>query len=262
MASAAGHHEDRAHHKHCASRSAVARHDRILNAGSAGGRRESDQCRLAQTALNEPAAARSRHNCQMRRMEVPDTWHSGGFTVTPERRRPMQPVSPLLSRSYRHPFHPALVTVPIGAWVASLIFDIASHLVSTPAFLTAGSKWLMAIGIAGAVAASVAGFVDFASIPEGTRVYRTAYAHMIINMVLIVTYAANLIWRAHAPARASAVGAGMLALSAACVALLTVSGFLGGRLTYRFGVHVADDITTDVRYRGDPRYAEPESDYR
>jgi uncharacterized membrane protein len=60
------------------------------------------------------------------------------------------------------------VTVPIGPWVASLIFDIASHLVSTPAFLTEGSTWLIAIGIAGAVAASVAGFVDFASIPAGT----------------------------------------------------------------------------------------------
>jgi uncharacterized membrane protein len=174
----------------------------------------------------------------------------------------MQPASPPVSRPYRHPLHPALVTVPIGAWVASLIFDIASHLVSTPAFLTEASKWLIAIGIAGAVAASFAGFADIALIDEGTRAYRTAYTHMFINMVLIVAYAANLIWRAHTPARVAAVGPWMLALSATCVALLTVSGFLGGRLTYRFGVHVADDVARTAGHRGDPRYARPESDYR
>jgi uncharacterized membrane protein len=86
---------------------------------------------------------------------------------------------------------------------------------------------------------------------------------VIINMLLIVTYAANLIWRAHTPARASAVGPGMLALSAACIALLTLSGFLGGRLTYRFSVHVADDVARAARERGDHRFAQQsESDYR
>jgi uncharacterized membrane protein len=54
----------------------------------------------------------------------------------------------------------------------------------------------------------------------------------------------------------------MLALSAVCIAVLTVSGFLGGRLTYRFGVHVADHVTRAARYRGDPHYAQPESDYQ
>ena len=28
---------------------------------------------------------------------------------------------------YGHPFHPILVTVPIGAWVCSLVFDVASR---------------------------------------------------------------------------------------------------------------------------------------
>ncbi|MGW0424100.1 hypothetical protein [Streptomyces sp. NPDC003015] len=37
-----------------------------------------------------------------------------------------RPVSAALAGPYGHPFHPILVTVPIGAWVASLVFDIAS----------------------------------------------------------------------------------------------------------------------------------------
>ena len=28
---------------------------------------------------------------------------------------------------YGHPIHPLLVTVPIGTWVSSFIFDIVSH---------------------------------------------------------------------------------------------------------------------------------------
>lgn len=43
-----------------------------------------------------------------------------------------RPVS-MLAGPYGHPIHPILVTVPIGAWVAALVFDIASHIVDRPA---------------------------------------------------------------------------------------------------------------------------------
>ena len=42
-----------------------------------------------------------------------------------------QPVS-RLAGPYGHPFHPILVTVPIGAWVASFVFDLASRLSEEP----------------------------------------------------------------------------------------------------------------------------------
>jgi hypothetical protein len=58
------------------------------------------------------------------------------------------------------------------------------------------------------------------------------------------------------------VGPGMLALSAACVALLTVSGLLGGRLTHRFGVSVADDVTQAPSHRAARRNTPPDSGYR
>ena len=44
------------------------------------------------------------------------------------------PVS-LMAGPYGHPFHPILVTIPIGAWTASLVFDIASHVTTGPGFL-------------------------------------------------------------------------------------------------------------------------------
>jgi uncharacterized membrane protein len=176
--------------------------------------------------------------------------------------RAKQPASSPLSGPYGRPYHPALVTVPIGAWTASLIFDIASRLVSKPAFLTAGSRWLIGIGIAGAIAASLAGFLDIASITEGTKAYRTACTHMLINILLICAYAANLVWRERTPARVAFVGTGMLALSAACFALLAVSGLLGGKLTHRYGVRVAGDVTKEPGHRAGRHDTQPESGYR
>ena len=65
-----------------------------------------------------------------------------------------QPVSRVLAGPYGHPFHPILVTVPIGAWLCSLVFDIASQMVDEPAFLTQASEWLIGIGVLGAAAAA------------------------------------------------------------------------------------------------------------
>jgi len=158
-------------------------------------------------------------------------------------RQAKQPVSALLAGPYGHPYHPMLVTVPIGAWVASLVFDIASRLVGKPDFLAQGSEWLIAIGLVGALAAGTAGFLDLAAIPEGTAAFRAGRAHMCINLALMFAYLVDFAWRYRTYARGEPVGAGMLALSAACVAALGISGYLGGKLTYRYGVRLAGELT-------------------
>ena len=54
--------------------------------------------------------------------------------MTSDLQQAKHPVSAVLAGPYGHPLHPILVTVPIGAWVASLVFDVASHLVADPGF--------------------------------------------------------------------------------------------------------------------------------
>ena len=44
------------------------------------------------------------------------------------------------------------------------------------------------------------------------------------------------------------VPAGLIALSAAALAVLAVSGWLGGKLAYRYGVRVADEATQAEAY--------------
>lgn len=156
-----------------------------------------------------------------------------------EAKRPMT----VLAGSYGHPLHPLLVTVPIGAWTASLVFDAASHVVRVPGFLAQGSEWLIAVGVAGAIAAAFTGLLDYYALPPGTRAYRAAVSHMMINLAVTVGYGAGFVWRYASYHRPGAVPAAQIALSAASLAMLAFSGYLGGKLAFRYGVRVADERT-------------------
>ena len=153
-----------------------------------------------------------------------------------------QPVSAMLAGPYGHPFHPILVTVPIGAWAAALVFDIASHIVDNPALLAEGSLWLIGLGVLGALAAALVGFLDLFAIPPGTKAFRTGLVHMALNLGITVAYALNFVWRSGG-GRNGPVPAGQLALSSVAFATLGFSGYLGGMLAFRYGVRVVEETT-------------------
>lgn len=164
--------------------------------------------------------------------------------------RPMEqakrPVTGLAGR-YGHPLHPALVAVPIGAWVGSFVFDLASQVVSEPAALATGSRWLIGIGVLGALAAASVGLLDLLAVPPGTRVFRTAIVHMSLMLTVVTTYVVGFVLRDPDPT--GPVPAGLLALSAAGLATLTAGAYLGGMLAYRYGVRVADETTQADGYQ-------------
>jgi len=163
--------------------------------------------------------------------------------ITEGHRQSKRPVSAVLAGPYGHPFHPIMVTVPIGAWVASFVFDLASHFVDDPAFLTQGSEWLIAIGVLAALAAALFGFLDLFAIPTGTPAHRTALLHMAINLLVTIAFALNFWWRHGGPDHGDPVATGQILLSAISLAGLALSGSLGGKLAYHYGVRVADEDT-------------------
>jgi uncharacterized membrane protein len=152
-----------------------------------------------------------------------------------------QPVSATLAGPYGHPFHPILVTIPIGAWMSSLVFDVGSRFAAHPGFLNQGSEWLIAIGVVGAAAAASVGLLDLLAIPTRTAAFRTGVTHMSLNLAITAAYVVNFLWRHETYQRPEAVGVGPLALAVASIAALGVSGYLGGKLAYRYGVRVADE---------------------
>ena len=156
--------------------------------------------------------------------------------------RPKHPVTKA-SGPYGHPIHPLLVTVPIGAWVASFVFDVASRAASgdDATALAHGAYWLIGIGVLGALVAAVFGVIDLLGIPRGTRAFITGLTHLVLNVTVVVLFAVSFLIRRADDSYDSPTSIGMIVLSAVALALLAVSGWLGGRLTYRFGVRVAEE---------------------
>lgn len=167
--------------------------------------------------------------------------------------RAKHPVS-ALAGPYGHPLHPILVTVPIGAWVASFAFDLGSRVAADPATFARGSYWLILLGLLGAAAAALIGFLDLFAIPVATKAFRTALAHMAVNLVVTAAYLANLLLRAGSSATAE-VAAPLIALSGVGLLLLAVGGWLGGKLAFRYGVRVADEATQREGFTGSPHPA-------
>ena len=161
-------------------------------------------------------------------------------------RRIKEPVTPLAG-PYGHPFHPIAVTLPIGAWTASLVFDIASRRSAEPRVFARGSAELVKTGLFGAASAALLGYLDYLTIPTKTATHATATAHLALNVTTMGLYALNLSARERRlhrdatrdePVAANEIGLSLLALS-----LLGASGYLGGMLAYHFGVRVADERT-------------------
>ncbi|MFE7845184.1 DUF2231 domain-containing protein [Microbacterium sp. NPDC057407] len=153
----------------------------------------------------------------------------------------------IVAGPYGHPFHPILVTIPIGTWVASLVFDIIGFIAEDPEPYVVAARVLILIGIIGAAVAAVVGFLDYRQLVKGTAAHRTATVHMALNLGVIAVFIVNLLVRWSAEDDEVSVFGFILSLLA--LAALGLSGWLGGKLSYHYGVRVADEQTQSEGFR-------------
>lgn len=153
----------------------------------------------------------------------------------------------IVAGPYGHPFHPILVTIPIGTWVASFVFDIIGLAAEDPTPYVVASNVLILIGLIGAVLAAIMGLLDLSLLARGTPARRTALIHMSLNLTVVVLFLISLLVRwGQGDDDVSVVG---FILSIVALALLGVSGWLGGKLAYHYGVRVADERTQAEGFR-------------
>jgi len=133
----------------------------------------------------------------------------------------------------RHPIHPMLVPIPIGLWIFSFVCDLFHAFGAGSDAWTTVAFYTMAGGIIGALLAALPGLIDLLSLPEGPR--STAIKHMALNLTIVVLYIINFVARWHAPQNPG----GLVWLSLVSLLLLVVSGWLGGKMVYEYGVAVA-----------------------
>jgi uncharacterized membrane protein len=138
-----------------------------------------------------------------------------------------------------HPIHPMLVPIAIGCFVFSFAADVAYLFTGAAAPWNVLAHYTMIGGIVGALAAAVPGLIDLLSLPAGP-IRKTALTHMSINLVVVAIYVVNAWLR-----RGGNADLGLpIFLSLVTIALLLVSGWLGGKMVYEAGVAVSDSRQT------------------
>ena len=128
-----------------------------------------------------------------------------------------------------HPLHPALTSVPLGAWTTALAMDAASN--GNPGMRRAAT-FAMGVGLVGAVGSAVTGLTDWSETGGSAR--RAGLVHGLLNVTATAMMATSFVLRKqgdHDEGRVCAWTGFAIALGAA---------YLGGELVYRQRVGVSD----------------------
>lgn len=131
----------------------------------------------------------------------------------------------LRGRWLGHPLHPALVTVPIGAWMAVPVMDLTGQRIA--------AQRLVGFGIAAAVPAVITGLAEYTTLDTAQR--RVGVVHMAANTVSLGCLARSW-WHRH---NGFALRGGGWSLAG--LAISGAAGALGGHLSYSQSAGVLRD---------------------
>jgi uncharacterized membrane protein len=134
-----------------------------------------------------------------------------------------------------HPIHPMLIPFPLALWSTSFVVDVLFYFLRHPTLLVI-SKFMLAAGCLGAIAAAIVGFIDWLAIENG-EAKRVANWHARLNVAALVVFAISLFLRMGS--YSGLVGRRLtipFLCSLAGVILIVISGWLGGELVFRYGM--------------------------
>lgn len=140
-----------------------------------------------------------------------------------------------------HPIHPMLIPFPLALWATSFAVDVLFYFLRHPTLLVI-AKFMIAAGCLGAIAAAIPGIIDWLAIKNG-EVKRVANWHARLNIAALVVFAISFFLRT--ASYSELVGRSLtipFLLSLVGVILISISGWLGGELVFRYGMgHTRND---------------------
>ena len=136
---------------------------------------------------------------------------------------------------FGHPLHPAIVHFPVALLLSASAADLAL-LAGLTSDIHIGSV-LLAGGLVIGLVALGAGLLDFTKLEAA--VVPHAVRHMTVMGIAWLGYAIALYLRRDALSGGVTIGSASIAISLASALLLSVGGWLGGRLVYTFGAGVS-----------------------
>ena len=148
-----------------------------------------------------------------------------------------------------HPVHPALVSLPIGAFFLLLVGDIA-HAHTDADFWYAFSFVCLGVGIVTALAAAVAGFIDYFGVRMSDGGFRIARIHMLLNLAGVVLYTVNWFLRRGNGALHTPRWDFVFGLEVVTFIALGLSGWLGGQITFEHKVGVVENADPEATELG------------
>jgi nitrite reductase/ring-hydroxylating ferredoxin subunit/uncharacterized membrane protein len=137
-----------------------------------------------------------------------------------------------------HPLHPAVVAVPLGAWVVGVIADYAALVDSS--IPTQIGDFALVIGLLGALVAAWSGLTDHHETVDMER--RVATLHGLLMTLAITVDLVSLLLRWFA---GSGLHGPAVALATAGLLVALVGGYLGGHLTFAYGTAVNRNAFTE-----------------
>ncbi|MDP9793360.1 putative membrane protein [Catenuloplanes nepalensis] len=145
-------------------------------------------------------------------------------------------------RALGHPVHQMVIVFPLGLLVTGTIFDLVRLITGNEIFGQVGF-WNITAGVIGAIVAATTGWLDWTSIPAGTRAKRIGLLHGTLNGLVLVLFAISWLLRldgTHQP--------GALPFTLELLALVagSIAAWFGGELVDRLGIGVHEGAHPDA----------------
>ncbi|HUF29729.1 MAG TPA: DUF2231 domain-containing protein [Gemmatimonadaceae bacterium] len=145
------------------------------------------------------------------------------------------------ARIKTHPIHPMLVGFPIACWTLSVAANLYAAYANTPHFF---GYYLAAAGCVTALVAAIPGFIDlFGAIPASHPARAIGWRHAVLNLIALALFAVSVAVRPN-PSSMTYLAYGT---ALAGLAVLAVSGWLGGTLVYDHRVGVPEGVESASR---------------
>ncbi len=138
-----------------------------------------------------------------------------------------------------HPLHPAIVHVPVGFWLAAMVFDLLLLLGGGESVTFYRiSFYAIVLGTAGAVVVAVPGLADWSGIKREKPAWKLGLVHLVLNVAATVVWGVNGWVRLARWEEARMVNGVEIGLSAAGTVLLLAGVWFGKRMTFDQGTSV------------------------
>jgi uncharacterized membrane protein len=142
-------------------------------------------------------------------------------------------------RLFGHPIHPMLVHFPIVFWTVAAGAYVASA-ADVAELAAVIAKFANGAGLTMAVVAMLAGLVELRTIGSRSEAMRVATWHMMIMATVWVCFLVALMMSISIELDRSTAQLAAVACAVAGFLLMSVGGWLGGRLVYEFGIAIRD----------------------